>query len=434
MSSMGSISRKFIQARGNQLSSFASVCVAALYAAVVGLAVIHHEPWADEAQAWLLARDAGLWEIWGRLLHYEGSPGLWHTLLHGVIALHLPYSAYNLISAALAFVGVWLLIRRSPLPVPFLVALPFTYYLCYQYAVIARSYSLLAPLLFAAAAIYRKARERPFLFTALILLIAGISVHGVIISGAIWLSAFGRPLLRGEIRNAHGRRVLGATAVYALVLVALMLAAWPAKDVAFVENRGMSRLQYLPYVTRANLEGAFTGEWMTSIGVVLLSLPFLRAGGGLLFFIAVAAGLLVFGAAVYAQIWHFGILFLAWVFALWISAQHVKMNPPAVIALAAVIVCQCYWTAKTISWDWSPLLLRKQRGSPVSPAERCAPPGVIRNRLSLYGRSAVLQFQYLHQLQKRSFLGLVEAEYREQCRRAVLVAEAGSADRLQGQR
>ncbi len=261
---------------------------------------------------------------------------------YGVIALHLPYSAYNLISAALAFVGVWLLIRRSPLPVPFLVALPFTYYLCYQYAVIARSYSLLAPLLFAAAAIYRKARERPFLFTALILLIAGISVHGVIISGAIWLSAFGRPLLRGEIRNAHRRRVLGATAVYALVLVALMLAAWPAKDVAFVENRGMSRLQYLPYVTRANLEGAFTEEWMTSIGVVLLSVPFLRAGGGLLFFIAVAAGLLVFGAAVYAQIWHFGILFLAWVFALWISAQHVKMNPPAAIALAAVIVCQCY--------------------------------------------------------------------------------------------
>ena len=52
-------------------------CAAVIYALVVVLMVLHHEPWADEAQAWLLARDASLWDLWTRLMHYEGSPGIW---------------------------------------------------------------------------------------------------------------------------------------------------------------------------------------------------------------------------------------------------------------------------------------------------------------------------------------------------------------------
>src|ERR1700749_1246002 len=57
--------------------------VAALvsYSAAVLFAVRHHEKWADEAQSWLLARDLSLKTLWLRELRYEGSPGLWHTIL-----------------------------------------------------------------------------------------------------------------------------------------------------------------------------------------------------------------------------------------------------------------------------------------------------------------------------------------------------------------
>src|ERR1700677_3445089 len=66
----------------------------AVYAFIVALTIGHHEPWADEAQSWLLGRDASLAQLWGHFLHYEGTPGLWQTLIHALIRLGLPYSAY----------------------------------------------------------------------------------------------------------------------------------------------------------------------------------------------------------------------------------------------------------------------------------------------------------------------------------------------------
>ncbi|HMD48535.1 MAG TPA: hypothetical protein VKG79_05535, partial [Bryobacteraceae bacterium] len=160
-------------------------CVAAVYALVLAAAILRHEPWADEAQAWLLARDASLWDLWTRLMHYEGSPGIWQTLLHFVVRIGVPYSAYRWIPGILAFSAVWMLVRYAPLPLFLRVLLPFTYFLCYQYAVIARSYALLAPLLFATALIYPQAPRKPVLFTTLLCLIAGVSVHGFVIASCI---------------------------------------------------------------------------------------------------------------------------------------------------------------------------------------------------------------------------------------------------------
>src|SRR5579863_10454063 len=71
------------------------------YALLVAFTALRHEPWADEAQSWLLGRDASLAQLWGHLLHYEGTPGLWQTLVHALIRLGVPYSAYSYVSAGL---------------------------------------------------------------------------------------------------------------------------------------------------------------------------------------------------------------------------------------------------------------------------------------------------------------------------------------------
>src|SRR5580700_15313 len=81
------------------------------YALLVALTIHRHEPWSDEAQSWLLGRDASLPWLWGHLLHYEGTPGLWQTLVHALIRLGLSYSAYNFVSASLALAAVYLLLR-----------------------------------------------------------------------------------------------------------------------------------------------------------------------------------------------------------------------------------------------------------------------------------------------------------------------------------
>ena len=318
---------------------------AGIYALLVAFTIHRHEPWADEAQSWLLARDASLTDLWGRLLHYEGTPGLWQTLLHVLIRLGVSYSVYSYVSALLGLAAVWLLLRYAPLPVFIRILLPFTYYLCYQYAVVARSYALVAPLLFAIAILYPQAARRPVLMTILLCLLAGVSAHGFIVSSCIWVVCF--------VPGIRSLRLASTSLMYWFIIVLFMLAAWPATDVAFAEHRGLANLGLLPVVAKSIFAAAFTGYWFVSAAVILLSLPLLWRGGGWLFFLMASAAFCLFGTIVYTQVWHSGVLFLAWLFAIWISANKTPITRPALAALLVAIGFQCYWTASAIRYDWA---------------------------------------------------------------------------------
>jgi hypothetical protein len=330
--------------------ALAALCLST-YAVLVALTVHRHEPWADEAQSWLLARDSSLLQLWGTLLHYEGTPGLWQTLIHGLIGLGLGYSAYNFVSGILGLAAAYLLLRYAPFPLFIRLLLPFTYYLCYQYAVIARSYALIAPFLFAIAAIYPQVERKPWLTTLLLCLLAGVSVHGFLISVCIWLTLYAPSLLRAE--TSERKKLVITGLIYWAVLAFFLVCAWPAKDVAFAEHRGLSNLRLLPEVTKAGLAGALTGYWILALVLIALSLPLLWRGGGWLFFLLSTTAFCLFGTIVYAQLWHFGIVFLAWLFATWISAYKTPATAPAILALAVAIGFQCYWTATAIRYDWS---------------------------------------------------------------------------------
>ena len=46
-----------------------------------------HEPWADEAQAWLMSRDLGLFTLVFHVIRHEGHPC---TLVRAVVGSHAP--------------------------------------------------------------------------------------------------------------------------------------------------------------------------------------------------------------------------------------------------------------------------------------------------------------------------------------------------------
>ena len=327
-------------------SQWPAYWAAAIYAAVVGLSIYHHEPWADEAQAWLLARDASLVDLWTKLVHYEGTPGLWHTLLHVLIRLGMPYAGLNITSGLLGMAAAWLLVMRAPLPLLIRFFLPFTFFLCYQYAVVARSYSLLPLLLFACAITYKEAAVRLGLFTTLLLLIAAVSLQGFVISASLAF-AFGW----SNIRAKFDRKRLGlAAVVYVGGLVVLAASAWPASD-AFSNHINYSLVQ-LCQVSAYSFRDAFTGNWFASLAVIALSLPFLWRGGGLVAFIVSSTGLCAVGSIIYSNVWHQGLLFLIWLFAIWISAVGRRPSAALLLALAIVICFQCYWTIRSIGFDW----------------------------------------------------------------------------------
>jgi hypothetical protein len=327
----------------------------AVYVLLTAITVYFHEPWSDEANSWLLGRDVSLTELWTRLMHYEGTPGLWQTILHGLIRLGVPYSGLNVFSGALGCAGAWMFIRKAPLPLAIRLAMPFTFYLFYQYSVVARSYCLLPVLLFVCGWLYWRAEREMGLLTVLLCLMAAVSVHGMMLSLAIWFSMHINEARRWRTLKPDLRRELGLLGLaYALVLFLLVWSAWPAPDVLFAAKRDYS-LDHLWETTGETLANAFTGEWISSVVLIALCVPFLWRGRGLLMFALAAIGLCLFNSFVYANVWHEGMLFLAWLFAMWISGAQTKpkwVNAMAWAAMVAVIAVQGYWGFRTTAWDW----------------------------------------------------------------------------------
>src|SRR5271157_3733077 len=117
--------------------------VLGLWIVTVAFTLRYHEKWADEAQAWLLARDLDLRTLWFHELRYEGSPGLWHTILWvAQRVFHARYDSIGYIGAVCALAGVAALLFLSPFPRPIRWLMALSYFFVYQYAVIARSYVL----------------------------------------------------------------------------------------------------------------------------------------------------------------------------------------------------------------------------------------------------------------------------------------------------
>ncbi len=79
----------------------------------------HREPWRDEAETWLMARDASFAEVLHRTA-YLGTPVLWFTLLFPFAKSGLPFETQAVLPIALAYVlvvlGLFFLASRDGPP------------------------------------------------------------------------------------------------------------------------------------------------------------------------------------------------------------------------------------------------------------------------------------------------------------------------------
>jgi hypothetical protein len=208
----------------------AEIVTLCLYAALLVWAIPHHEPWADEAQAWQIARTLPLSQIFG-LLSYEGHPGLWYVVLWTLARLHVSYLGMRCVTAMIAFAGITVLVTTSPFPRFLKLLLPFGFFLSFQYAIVARSY-VLAPLLLFLCAWYWVQRPRRPLPVALCLgLLANVAMHTAMISGglaAVYLIDLILERRAGKLA-VPGRELFGAAALLLVLYGVSIWAAWPAK-------------------------------------------------------------------------------------------------------------------------------------------------------------------------------------------------------------
>lgn len=135
-----------------------------LYIAIIAIVMCFHEPWFDEAQSWLIARDSPIASIFSVRTHYEGHPPFWNLLLAIAAKNGVPYEfgikGIQLVCASL--LGAWL-IFKSPFKLASSLAtflIPFTYFACFQYGVTSRPYALLCLSLLVAAHYWNSANSK----------------------------------------------------------------------------------------------------------------------------------------------------------------------------------------------------------------------------------------------------------------------------------
>ncbi|MFP1716238.1 ABC transporter ATP-binding protein [Gardnerella leopoldii] len=240
------------------------------YMAVVVVVMCFHEPWFDEAQSWLIARDSSFADLLTLRPHYEGHPPLWTLLLSIPAKTGVPYEiglkGVQLLCTAL--LGGWL-IFRAPFSKLAVFLLPFTYFLCFQYGVTSRPYALLCAALFMVAHYWKQSDSKPSdtwkLALSLVLLCA-ISAYGIALSAGFALAWIWRAAKSAGIKKAFAEifsniNRLVSWIILALVGIASIICIWPAAN-AFASREtfdGNSPLtQFLSFIFVMPSESMFT--------------------------------------------------------------------------------------------------------------------------------------------------------------------------------
>ncbi len=223
-----------MQERGSRFSKLkhflntvrAENLILCVYTAISFLLILVHEPWRDEAQFWLLARDASLPEILGNISK-EGIPPLWQLLLKPFAMLGLPYyPTINIISTVLVAAAAWIFVKKAPFKKSVKYILLFSPAFIYCYATISRSYALLPIIVVLLAIAYPKRHQRPIVYGLLIALLFEVHVFiwGLVAALAIefLISTIQAYKKDKSIKNA----AKSLTAAIPLLIVALQYLIW----------------------------------------------------------------------------------------------------------------------------------------------------------------------------------------------------------------
>lgn len=326
-----------------------------LYATVVAFAILYHEPFVDEAQSWQLARSTSLVNVFQKYLRYEGSPGLWHLLLWVLSKAHLSYAGMHWMCGAIAVAGVSILVLKGPLPRYLKLSLPFTYFLLFQYAVVARNYVLVPLILFLLASRWKKSSIVVIAF--LLGLLANATLHAAVISGGLAVVYAIEGIGDGSFRSSAKRQELLFSALLLLCFYAIAVwTTWPPHDHLIVARiRGESR-SFAVYFVVSLVRGVCQPWPLSILFWIAIGLCF-RARRRLLYLLPVLFFACFCGTG-YANWWHVGLLIPLVICLLWITwpAPEARISGYEMMGRAAMVLMvgtQILWSVYVLAYDYS---------------------------------------------------------------------------------
>ncbi len=173
---------------------------------------LYHVPWRDEAQAWLMARDLNVWQLFLEARH-DGHPILWHLCLKALQAVGINYVGMMLLNWAFIGGAVWLLFYQSRLPLLARLSFAFCPVCLFYVSYYARNYAISAFLLFLAATLYRRAEKPAIRFAIVLALAASTNVY----AAAVFVGASFQFLL--EQGCSFGKSAFSLRPIYTRYLI-----------------------------------------------------------------------------------------------------------------------------------------------------------------------------------------------------------------------
>jgi hypothetical protein len=317
------------------------------YIAMLASVIPFHEPWADETQAWQLARSVPLGDLFRHYLAYEGTPGLWYLLISGLAKLHVSYAGLHWISGLIATGAAAMLIFLSPFPRWVRLSLPFTFFLAFQYAVVARSYVLVPILLFTIAAAWRRG---PILLALLLGLLANVAMHAFAISGGLALVYLVELIVGYRKRESTGRLLQAALVLLPLYGFAVWTALPHPRDISFLipfvkPMTVMGAAVVYPLVGAVSLCGGVAIPFSAAIPFWILVVSKFRQARRMFYLLPVATlGSL---SAYHFNFWHAGLVIPTIIAICWITWDELPALRPwsaEAFGIACYIALQIGWT------------------------------------------------------------------------------------------
>ena len=272
------------KAVGERSDARFALAITAAFLACGIVSIVFHEPWRDEAQGWLLARDStGLGTLL-RNCRYEGVPVVWHLLLMPLTRVGwLPLmSALNLAFAAGA---VFLFARFFPSDRVIRALFAFGYLPLYEWGTVARNYSVGLFFLFLFVVLYRE--RRPILQGAALAVAANTSIHAAIVAAgalALLVVLAASPFDEGTKGRSRSAFRIGLCLAATGLLLGI-LQSIPPFDVDWSllrpDDTHLGRLRSVLYSFEVGL-APFLDWWFASV-------PSLRSPGLRMMFVALGA-------------------------------------------------------------------------------------------------------------------------------------------------
>ncbi len=243
------------------------------FVAVSTVLMFLHEPWRDEVQPWLIARNSDSLSALVHNTRAEGHPLLWFLVLWIPAHLTRSFLALQAIHLAIATAAAACVLWRAPFSRWQRVAFVFGYFPLYEYGPIARNYAPGMLLLFIGL-ILASRRPRPYVPLALVIvLMASTSAYALIIGAALGTAVVIDDWVRwrwyGEeppwraFALAVGGLVVGAIVVVVQYLPALSSSAASGFTNAVYEDRVRGALA--PFAGLIPIPQVATRFWGTSI-------------------------------------------------------------------------------------------------------------------------------------------------------------------------